>query len=257
MRIPPHSFLLLLGSVSCLCLVAQNTSAPAQPPVVKVQDGGTSGRMESIFIPPKAGAPFSFTLATEWSRPLGSGGTFTLANERRIVRDSKGRIYQERWILVPKGGKLKSSMDVFQITDPEQHTWYNCITANKVCDLYKYSRTTTENYQPAILPSGPLPNGDGVRQSEDLGLGSAEGVETHGYRETTTVNVGVMGNDQPMIAVREFWYSPQLAINLVSMVDNPQTGKQVFTAKEITTSEPDLTYFAIPEGYHVVDRRNE
>ncbi len=236
---------------------AQTAAAP-QPPVVRVPDGGVGGRMESIFIPPRAGAPFSLTLATEWSRPLGtSGGTFTLANERRIVRDSKGRIYQERWILVPKGGKVKSFMDVFQITDPEQHTWYNCITATKVCDLYKYSRTTTEDYQPAILPSGPLPDGSGVRQSDDLGMGSTEGIDTHGYRETTTYNVGVMGNDQPMISTREFWYSPQLAINLVSLVDNPQTGKQVFTVKDLTTSEPEPTFFAVPEGYKVVDRRQE
>jgi hypothetical protein len=39
-----------------------------QPPVVHIQGGGTSGRIESIFIPPLAGAPFSLTLVTEWSR---------------------------------------------------------------------------------------------------------------------------------------------------------------------------------------------
>jgi hypothetical protein len=254
-----RSSLLLVLSVVTILPPAMAQTAPApQPPVVRVPDGGVGGRMESIFIPPKAGAPFSLLLATEWSRPLNaSGGTFTLANERRIVRDSKGRIYQERWILVPKGSKVKSFMDVFQITDPEQHTWYNCITASKVCDLRHYSRTTTEDYQPAIRPSGPLADGNGVRQSDDLGMGSTEGVDTHGYRETTTYNVGVIGNDQPMIAMREFWYSPQLAINLVSIVDDPQTGKQVFTVKDVTTSEPEPSFFAIPEGYKVVDRRQE
>jgi hypothetical protein len=50
---------------------------------------------------------------------LNNSGSFTLANERRIVRDAYGRIYQERWILVPKGGSYKSHMNVFQITDPE------------------------------------------------------------------------------------------------------------------------------------------
>jgi hypothetical protein len=177
---------------------AQDAPGPAQPATVRIPDGGISGRMESIFIPPKAGAPFSFTRMTEWSRPLGNGGgTYTLTNERRIVRDSKGRIYQERWILVPKGGKIKSFMDIFQITDPEQHTWYNCATATKVCDLFKYSPTTAENYQPAIEPSGPLSDGNGVRQSDDLGVSSIEGVDTHGYRETTTINTGVLGNDRP------------------------------------------------------------
>jgi hypothetical protein len=66
-------------------VLAQSEIKP-QPPVIHIQDGGTSGRMESIFIPPLVGAPFSLTLVTEWSRPLGNGGTFTLANRRRIVR---------------------------------------------------------------------------------------------------------------------------------------------------------------------------
>jgi hypothetical protein len=220
-------------------------------------DGGTSGRMESIFVPPKAGAPFSLTLATEWSRPIGNGGTFTLANERHIVRDSKGRIYQERWILVPKGGKIKSEMDVMQITDPNQHTWYNCIVRTKVCEILEYRLTTTQTYQPAIGLSGPLPDGSGFRTHEDLGVGNTLGVDTHGYRETLTINPGAMGNDKPMVSMREFWFSPQLALNLVSIVDDPQSGKQVFTVKDLSTSEPELTYFEVPEGYTVVDHRHE
>ena len=228
-----------------------------QPSAVRIPDGGTSGRVESIFIPPKAGAPFSLTLVTEWSRPLGNGGTFTLTNQRHIVRDSKGRIYQERWILVPKGGKIKSRMDVFQITDPEQHTWYNCITATKVCDLYPYPITTQDNFQPAIGASGPLPDGNDFHQHEDLGLSSAGGLDTHGYRETTTINIGAMGNDQPMVTKREFWYSPQLAITLISVIDAPQTGKQVLTAKDLSVSEPDLSFFAVPEDYKTVDHSAE
>jgi len=249
--------------VACRISIAMNfaslafAQAPSQPHTVRVPDGGTSGRMESIFIPPKAGAPFSFTLVTEWSRPFGNGGTFTLTNERHIVRDSKGRIYQERWILVPKGGTIKSFMDVFQITDPEQHTWFNCITATKVCDLYMYHLTTQEKFPPSIGLPGPLPNGNGFRQDDDLGLSNAQGEETHGYRETTTINTGVMGNDRPMIATREFWYSPRLAVNLISTVDDPQSGKQFFTVKELSTSEPESSFFETPSDYKVVDRRNE
>lgn len=250
-----HRFLPLLSTLLLSALAAAQT--PVQKPAVRVMDGGTSGRMESIFIPPKPNAPFSLTLATEWTRSLGSGGSFTVANERRIVRDSTGRIYQERWILVPKGGKLKSWMDIFQITDPVQHTWYNCQTKSKICELLPYSRLAETTYKPAIFPSGPLPDGSGFRQHEDLGAGSADGVDTHGYRETTTINAGVMGNDQPMVTVREFWFSPQLGIDLVSKVDTPDTGKQFFTVKNLTTSEPEPSFFAIPEGYSVVDHRND
>jgi hypothetical protein len=254
MRLGKLLVLALSALIFAPAVWAQNQ--PKQP-VMHMADGGASGRMESIFVPPKAGAPFSLTLQTEWSRPMAGGGTFTLTNERRIVRDSKGRIYQERWILVSKGGKIKSFMDIFQITDPEQHTWYNCKTQEKVCDLFKYSLTTDDKFQPAIGPTGALANGSGFRQSDDLGLSNTAGVDTHGYRETTTINAGVMGNDRPMIATREFWWSPQLALNLLSILDTPQTGRQVFTVKDLSTSEPDLNFFAVPEGYRVVDRLNE
>ena len=250
-----RSGLLSLATAALAC--ATLAQAPADREPVRRPDGGVGGRMESIFVPPKARAPFSLTLATEWTRPMAGGGSFTLVNERHIVRDSKGRIYQERWILVPKGGTEKSWMDVFQITDPKQHTWLNCITATKVCDLYTYRLTTQEKYEPAIGETRTLPDGRGFRQHEDLGEGSTEGVETHGYRETVTINPGVMGNDAPMISTREFWWSPRLAINLLSIVETPNAGKQVFTVKELSTSEPDPAFFNVPEGYSVADRRQE
>lgn len=258
MRVRLAFLLTLLASVCSSAAIAQAPAqGPPQQPTIRIQDGGTSGRMESIFIPPKAGAPFSFTLVTEWTRPMNNGGNFTLTNERHIVRDSKGRIYQERWILVPKGSKIKSWMDIFQITDPDRHTWYNCKTETKECNLFRYDLTTKDNFQPPTSVSGPLSDGTGFRQHEDLGLSSTEGRVTHGYRETTTFNPGVMGNDKPMAVTREFWYSTYLAVNLISIVDEPMTGKQVFTVKELSTAEPDPSFFEVPADYKVIDRLNE
>jgi hypothetical protein len=57
--------------------------------------------------------------------------------------------------------------------------------------------------------------------------------------------------------MREFWYSPHLAVNLISIVDTPESGKQVFRAKEISTAEPDPDVFNVPHEYKIVDRRNE
>jgi hypothetical protein len=258
MRIRMH-FISLLASSLALMAGAQVSTAP--PPAVSFSDGGASvrgtGPMESIFIPPKVRAPFSLTLAAEWSRPLATGGTFTLANERRIVRDSRGRIYQERWILVPKGGAVPSRMTVFQITDPDAHTWYNCDPQKKICDLYVYHLSTQTKFEPSLQGSGPLPDGRGFREDFDLGIDTIQGQETHGYREAIQFNPGTMGNDQPMTSMREFWFSPQLGIDLSSIIDNPQSGKQVFTVKELSTSEPDPAIFEVPAEYKIVDRRKE
>jgi hypothetical protein len=248
------SVLLFVGIASAF---TRESFAQTQPPqqVIRRPDGGTSGAMESIFVPPKAGAPFSFTLVTEWTRPLGNGGSFTLVNERHIVRDSKGRINQERAALVPKNGTVKSFVTTIQITDPEQHTWYNCFPQAKVCDLYRYSLSATDTFVPAVNGNTTYPGGS--TQHEDLGVSSTLGEDTHGYRETRTINPGVTGNDQPMVSVREFWYSPHLALNLISIVDNPLSGHQVFTAKDLSTSEPDPGLFDVPAGYKIVNHLSD
>ena len=261
MRLRAESVVALacIAGVAALSQGGQQAGPESRQPVVSFSDGGASvsstGPMESLYISPKPGAPFSMKLAAEWSKPLAGGGTYTLANERGIARDSKGRIYEERWILVPKGGDVKSWMNVFQLADPERHTLYNCWTHNKVCELMRYEDIPNAEYQPRLHQSGPLPGGRGSVQAEDLGAGSVQGLETHGYRETTTFNPGTMGNDREMVATREFWFSMQLGINLSSIVDNPQTGKQVFTVKDLTTSEPDPSLFRVPAGYRVVDKR--
>jgi hypothetical protein len=65
-------------------------------------DGGVTETLQSIYIPPLVGAPFSAIVHTEWARPIPSGGSYTAVNQHRVARDGRGRIYEERWLLVPK-----------------------------------------------------------------------------------------------------------------------------------------------------------
>lgn len=248
------AYLRLLPTIVLAPLLLAQTPPP-QNNIYVIHDGGTSGRMESITVPPIVGAPFSLTLTTEWSRSLAGSGTITLTNQRPIMRDGKGRIYQERWFLVPKGGSMKSELEIIQIMDPIQHTWYNCAVRSKICELLNFRMRSDIVYQPSIGASGPLPDGKGYRQHEELGTSNIGGEDVVGYRDTLTLNPGVMGNDQPLISRREFWFSSHLGINLISKVDSPTSGKQVFTATTLTTSEPDPKFFEIPEGYKIIDHR--
>ena len=241
---------------SSTTLLAQTPPAQTPQATVQIADGGTREMLESIFIPPLPRAPFTLTLDTEWTRPIANGGAYTVANTRRIMRDSTGRIYQERWYLMPKNGKQEPKMNYIQISDPATHTLTNCQVMAKRCYLQWYGGSTTTAYQPAAAPSGPLPNGNGYHLHEDLGHNDVAGLDTVGYRETTTLNPGVFGNDQPMVTTREFWYSAQLGINLLSKLDSPRSGKQQFTVKELTTAEPDPQSFTPPEGFSIIDQRN-
>src|SRR6266568_3636791 len=193
----------------------------------------------------------------EWIRTLSDGGTITFVNKRRIARDAKGRIYQERWALVPKNGKAESMMTAIQIADPNAHTLYNCfpLAQTKHCDLIMYTASSSTDYTVASPATGPLPGDRGFAVHEDLGKQFIAGVETVGTRDATTYNPGLFGNDRKVTIEREFWHSPQLGVNLLSIRSDPRIGKQTFTVRTVILGEPDLSLFELPAGFTVVDRR--
>jgi hypothetical protein len=100
-----------------------------------------------------------------------------------------------------------------------------------------------------------LPGNAGFRTHEDLGIRMIEGIETTGTRDVTSLNAGVMGNDQPMKIVREYWHSNQLGINLLSILSDPRIGTQTFTLTDIAVTEPDPKYFELPADFQIVDSR--
>src|SRR5271156_2175761 len=215
--------ILCLGSLLCLAIPEQAQEPDSHVPG---HDGGVREVLESIAIPPVPHAPFTATLATEWIKYAADGGTVTLVNQRRIARDGQGRIYGERWWLVPKSGKVESTMNWIQLADPKQRTLYNCSTEKHICDLLVYDPADALSaMSPRRGSSGPLANGDGNVVWEDLGTRNIAGIDTVGARETTTSNAGTMGNDQPLVSMSEYWHSEQLGINLLSIRTSPFFGK--------------------------------
>jgi hypothetical protein len=222
------------------------------------EDGGAHGGiLESIVIPPKLNAPFTLLLETEWVRGLPDGGSITTVNKRRIARDTEGRIYMERWFLVPKDGKEKSQMTTIQISDPHNRTLYSCfmLRENRECVLITYASPPDAVFKFQGPPTGPLPDGAGETIHEDLGKQFVSGVETTGTRDTVIYNAGLFGNDRKMSIEREFWYSPKLGFNLLSKRSDPRIGTQTFAATNLILSEPDPKLFDLPEGFKIVDHR--
>jgi hypothetical protein len=258
---------ILLALFTCQSTTAQEPAIVPNPQPVGPQkpvqqyyaeDGGAHGGiLESIVIPPKLNAPFTLILETEWVRGLADGGSITTVNKRRIARDSEGRIYMERWYLVPKDGKEKSQMTTIQISDPRHHTLYNCfmLRENRECVLVPYAPQPDAVFKFQGPPTGPLPDGAGETIHEDLGKQFVSGVETTGTRDTVIYNPGLFGNDRRMSIEREFWYAPKLGFNLLSKRSDPRIGVQTFTATSLILSEPDPKLFDLPEGFKIVDRR--
>jgi len=252
--------LFLLGAIWLLPAQVQaqdpKQEQPPQPRSVNPsRDGGVREVLESIVIPPIPNAPFTATLDTEWVRYAGEGATITMVNERHIARDGRGRIYEERWYLVPKNGKVKSTMNWIQIADPKQHTLYNCSTARHICELKRYDPVDDLAAAKPLKPVSPNAREHNPVTLEDLGNSAIAGIETLGRRETTAIEPGEVGNDQPLTATSEYWHSQELGLNLLSIRTSPMFGKQTFTITELTASEPDPQLFELPAGYRVMDQR--
>ena len=99
----------------CVCLLSiAQMQAPPPPHMVAPSegDGGVRDTVEGIVIPPIPNVPFTAMLSTEVTRYGADGSSMTGVNQRRIARDRRGRVYQERWYIVPKGGKIKSTIEL-------------------------------------------------------------------------------------------------------------------------------------------------
>jgi hypothetical protein len=223
-EIKKFSFALLPGS---LLLIIAPTFAQAPPERQRPPDGGTREVLVSILIPSIPNAPFSATLSTESVRMLADGGRITLVNHRAIARDGAGRIFQERRLLVPPDGEHESVITQTEISDPVAHELYICKPDEHVCQVESYSPPLFAGTPSAVKPT------EG-RSREDLGKQFIAGLEAEGTRETTVVEPGVIGNDSELRIIREYWYSPQLSINLSSKLQDPRIGTQDFELSSIT-----------------------
>jgi hypothetical protein len=192
------------------------------------------------------------------ARGVEDGGTLTTANQRRIARQSNGRFYQERWVLVPKNGPVESTMSHLQFADPNNHTLTTYFIWSKVCKITAYEGSTSTLatvLRPDREEPGSIPDGRGTVTKESLGKDVAEHVETIGTRITRRLNSWTMGNSQPIIVTREFWFAPSLGMNLISKVSDSRFGSQTFIVSDLALGEPDAQLFDPPKGFTIKDDR--
>jgi hypothetical protein len=248
MKNPTHLFAAML-----VALAASSIPAGAQASnsvSTHAPDYGTRETLISIDVPPKAGAPFSATVVTEWTRLLEDGTQITVRNHRLIARDGNGRVFQERRSLTPTGDKDVTQLTQLEYVDPNRKEFYACNPAVHLCFLSAYNGAVTIPEE--LAASATLPNGSVTR--EDLGRKTIENLEALGSRQVTTINPG--GNNPykvPEPTIKEFWFSPQLDINIVTQRFEPRGGAENFRVENINLSEPDPKLFDLPSGYKVAE----
>jgi hypothetical protein len=211
-------------------------------------DGGVRETLISIAVPPLANAPFSATVQTEWTKYLADGTTQLIQNHRLIARDGLGRVFQQRTMLAPAGSPIESQVVSTELAEPSSHTIARCDARTRICELRPYVGP------PATASAGAVANRPGF-VSENLGSQVLNGLDLIGTRETQTIGAPVAGSDHPIVVVKEFWYSRQLGLNVLTTRNDPRSGKEVFTVTDIHQGEPDASLFALPPDFRVVDLR--
>lgn len=243
-----------LGALlAAFLLIASFLAAQDSNELMRGPDGRMTHFLTGISVLPLSGQPFHARSTTDWTLTLADGSIVATHLFAMVARDSQGRIYREGRISVPVNSDQEPRRFRFKIFDPITHTLTICVLATHSCNMSSYYAPTS--FKP--MPIGPFDDGKRTLARESLGNDVMDGINVVGTRETVTINPGVVGNSQALSITREFWYSPELQVNLAVTRKDPREGTQVIRLHEITRSEPDPNMFKVPEGYVVHDVRNK
>lgn len=223
-------------------------SAPTHAPDYRAPE-----RIAPLVITPKSRVPFMAIAKTTWVRILPDGSTETHENERVIARDMDGRIFQERRTFIPVPNvKNEQSQAYFLVySDPVEHTIYGCNVSTRICNLSNFFETANQPDRPA----GLQPDGMSFLTRENLGADTFEGIDVQRSRETFTFYKQSVGNTKTILRVIDYWYAPDLGVNVKVMRHDPRDGDQTLWLTNISRTAADASTFQVPSGYRIMDRR--
>jgi hypothetical protein len=245
---PRALFLFIASALLAVSLSAQESTEASRGP-----DGGTRFRVAGIEVLPVTGRPFSGTDTIEWTHNLEDGSTVTTHLTAVVARDSQGRVYRERRSFIPANTSQQSKLIDKIFYDPNAHTKTTCTVATRQCGITAYNAPVS--FKPA--PAGPRDNGTRYLTRESLGINTLDDLSVVGTVETLTINAGALGNDRALVITREFWYSPDLQINLSVTRKDPREGTQIIKLVDLNRSEPDPAMFQVPADFTVQDHRSQ
>lgn len=214
-------------------------------------DSGMSGHVDGLFIPLVTGQPFHAKIPVEITRQLPDGTMVAQKYYTLAARDGSGREYREGRDVVAADSDREPPLMRTVVYDPKTSLITTCNPVRRVCQQTTFNPTS----HPADEPTGPSSDGKSVLAREDLGKKTMIGLEVVGTRETRTFAPGAFGNDKPVIVTKEIWYSPQLQFNLSVTRIDPRNGTQKLEVTDLKLGEPGPEWFALPDGYRLLQER--
>jgi|HubBroStandDraft_1064217.scaffolds.fasta_scaffold38339_3 hypothetical protein len=235
--------LLWWATVVCAVVFSPNLNAQTNPVLslrLMEDDAGTV-----------LGQPCTVVEQSEVTQQLADGTTLTQHTIVHKWRDDQGRFRRE------SAGVKGDEAPVFQhasIIDPVNKTFVNLNLDRKTATVYHLPDSGPDALHPYVDQFDKeilaLP---GVQvKVEKLGGKTIAGVYAEGRRVTRIRPPGTVGNDKPLVSVRDQWVAQDLKILLASSLDDPRH-KQVDQVTQLERSEPDPGLFTIPSDFTVKD----
>jgi TonB family protein len=242
--------MLRFASFLCTLLLVAFPAAPQDP----LQEGPAhapyAGMREWVngeYIVPVPNAPFSGKVLLESKQTLPDGSTVTKKTVNVVARDSQGRCHNEGRKLIAFSENKEPEILFISILDPAQRTRWAIYPSQHSVKVFHTGPPST------TLPHAPPPPGVTV-STTNLGTRTLEGFQVQGTRETRTFAEGLFGNEKAFEVIDEYWFSPELQVNIVARHEDPRTGVQTIGLTEISRAEPDPKLFEIPEGFRREDQ---
>src|SRR5436190_11927769 len=194
------------------------------------------------------GAPFSAVAVQETNQTLADGNHITRKSRVNLFRDGQGRFRKE--VTLSGFGPLAAS------GQPKSFVVINDPVANASFVLHPETKAAEKMGRPVHGMKGPM-KGDikgkmaareqeeiasGNLKKEDLGTQTIAGVSAQGTRLTRTIPAGQIGNEKPIVIVRETWFSNDLQMVVMSKRTNPWSGESTYTLTNILRTEPPPSF---------------
>lgn len=268
-------------------ILAASAAAQMSPDVAWVSNGGAmqaktgmvTMRFDNMDAAPVKGAPFCASVVTEHTQTLSDGNRIHTTDNSNLCRDSEGRTRREAAVNLLGAAPQTSTPKLVTIVDPVAGVRYMLDTENKIAqkmplmpeggpdaagppppgkngELMIYTHTGGPGsdvvFNKTIVKGGADAAGSAPTK-ESLGDQTIDGIHATGTRVTTTIPAGKMGNEKPITVTSEHWYSPELKATIMTKHDDPWAGELKTEFKNVTTTEPDSSLFAVPAEYKVID----
>ena len=187
---------------------------------------------------------------------LADGNRILHKTQELVARDGEGRTRHEE--VFDRIGSLEvDAPKTIFISDPVLKKEYTLNTRDKTVTaqsridigaLLNTPRARAERRSASTEKSNSN-SAANAQHSEDLGEKVLEGLNVKGERLTATFPAGAVGNERPLEASLETWYSPDLHVFLYRKRIDPRFGEILYRLTNIKRIEPDPSLFRIPRGY--------